>query len=121
MDLQISDVYKLDLTMHKFKGTSYGKMMSMGFIYKIFTKRGPFSNIFRRGSFILVVSLLRLAKHAYRQLQLRNILQHHCSCTEKAKSIHRHVGFATTIGETHCACKHRSSHPSHGHACIHPP
>ena len=96
-------------------------MTSMGFIYKLFTKRGPFSNIFQRGSFILGVSLLRLVKHAYRQLQLRNILQHHCSRTEKSKSIHGHVGFATTIGETHCACKHRSSHPSHGHACIHPP
>ena len=85
----------------------------MDFIYKLFIKRDSFSNIFWRGSFILGVSLLRLAKHAYRQLQLRNILQYHCSCIEKAKNIHGHVGFATTIGETH--------YPSHGHACIHPP
>ena len=86
-----------------------GKMTSMSFIYKLFIKRGLFSNILsRRRSFILGLSLLRLTKHAYRQL--RNILQHHYSCTEKAKSIHGHVAFATTIGETQCAwpCMHPS-------------
>ena len=87
-----------------------GKMTSMGFIQKLFIKRGSyFGGVFYFRGFAIKID----ETYAYCQVQLRNILQHH--------SIHEHMGFATTIGETQCACKHRSSHPSHGHACIHPP